>query len=85
MSSEEVQQKIDEQVYSLAVWRRNDAITSDQLREEILRLYRDQGEVDVSVGDLAEARMWARHGYELGQRFGYWTDPGTAPEWLTES
>lgn len=33
---------------------------------------------------LDEARMWARHGYELGQRFAYWTDPGTAPEWLTQ-
>lgn len=31
-----------------------------------------------------EARMWARHGYELGQRSCTWTDHGVAPDWLTE-
>jgi hypothetical protein len=33
---------------------------------------------------LAEARSWARHGYEIGQRHCGWTDHGTAPAWLTE-
>jgi hypothetical protein len=33
---------------------------------------------------LAEARIWARHGYEIGQRHYGWTDHGVAPEWLTE-
>jgi hypothetical protein len=33
---------------------------------------------------LAEARMWARHGYEIGQEHCCWTDYGTAPAWLTE-
>lgn len=33
---------------------------------------------------LAEARMWARHGYELGQRSNAWSDHGVAPTWLTE-
>jgi hypothetical protein len=33
---------------------------------------------------LAEARIWARHGYEIGQRHCGWTDHGVAPEWLTE-
>jgi hypothetical protein len=34
--------------------------------------------------DLNEARMWARHGYEIGQRHCGWTDHGVAPAWLTE-
>lgn len=33
---------------------------------------------------LDEARNWARHGYEIGQRHCGWTDHGVAPEWLTE-
>lgn len=33
---------------------------------------------------LAEARSWARHGYEIGQRHCGWSDHGVAPEWLTE-
>lgn len=35
-------------------------------------------------GQLAEARMWARHGYEIGQRHCGWADHGVAPVWLTE-
>jgi hypothetical protein len=34
--------------------------------------------------DLEEARMWARHGYEIGQRHCGWGDHGVAPAWLTE-
>jgi hypothetical protein len=34
--------------------------------------------------ELDEARMWARHGYEIGQRHCGWTDAGVAPAWLTE-
>lgn len=33
---------------------------------------------------LQEARRWARHGYEIGQRHCGWTDHGVAPNWLTE-
>ena len=33
---------------------------------------------------LEEARTWARHGYEIGQRHCSWSDHGVAPEWLTE-
>jgi len=39
------------------------------------------------VGDFTdpdEARQWARHGYEIGQRHCDWTDHGVAPAWLTE-
>lgn len=32
----------------------------------------------------AEARTWARHGYEIGQRSCLWADHGVAPAWLTE-
>lgn len=31
-----------------------------------------------------EARTWARHGYEIGQRHWGWTDHGVAPAWLTD-
>lgn len=34
--------------------------------------------------ERTEARMWARHGYEIGQRHCSWTDHGVAPGWLTE-
>lgn len=34
--------------------------------------------------DLDEARMWARHGYEIGQRHCGWSDHGVAPAWLTD-
>lgn len=33
---------------------------------------------------LADARSWARHGYEIGQRHCGWSDHGVAPAWLTE-
>jgi hypothetical protein len=35
-------------------------------------------------GLVDEARMWARHGYEIGQRHCGWADAGVAPAWLTE-
>lgn len=31
-----------------------------------------------------DARNWARHGYEIGQRHCGWSDHGVAPAWLTE-
>jgi hypothetical protein len=34
--------------------------------------------------ELDEARQWARHGYEIGQRHCGWSDHGVAPAWLTE-
>lgn len=36
------------------------------------------------VEQLDEARQWARHGYEIGQKHCSWSDHGVAPEWLTE-
>ena len=36
------------------------------------------------TADLGEARSWARHGYEIGQRHCGWADHGVAPAWLTE-
>ncbi|MFL5911237.1 MAG: DUF6085 family protein [Gaiellaceae bacterium] len=35
------------------------------------------------LDQLTEARFWARHGYEIGQRHCGWTDHGVAPAWLT--
>lgn len=34
--------------------------------------------------ELSDARLWARHGYEIGQKHCGWTDHGTAPVWLTD-
>lgn len=34
--------------------------------------------------DRDDARTWARHGYEIGQKHCGWTDYGVAPDWLTE-
>jgi hypothetical protein len=34
--------------------------------------------------DRDEARSWARHGYEIGQKHCGWTDHGVAPDWLTD-
>lgn len=43
------------------------------LRAEVIRLH----------GLLEDARSWARHGYEIGQRSNLWSDHGVAPKWLT--
>jgi hypothetical protein len=47
------------------------------IRELIERAEQAEAERD-------EARQWARHGYEIGQRHCGWTDHGVAPDWLTE-
>jgi hypothetical protein len=47
------------------------------IRELIERAERAEAERD-------EARQWARHGYEIGQKNCGWTDHGVAPAWLTE-
>ncbi|MFD8384313.1 hypothetical protein ACFV2X_38325 [Streptomyces sp. NPDC059679] len=41
-------------------------------------------EVEQLRNDLDEARSWARHGYEIGQKHCGWTDHGVAPGWLTD-
>lgn len=46
---------------------------------DVLRAQRDKAREQVK-----EARSWARHGYELGQRSYTWSDHGVAPAWLTE-
>jgi DNA-binding protein H-NS len=59
------------------------------MRSELAALRRrlEIAEASAAKGDelLAEARMWARHGYELGQRSCTWSDHGVAPAWLTEN
>lgn len=40
--------------------------------------------VDADPSELEEARSWARHGYEIAQRSGTWSDTGVAPAWLTD-
>lgn len=41
-------------------------------------------QLDALYEELNEARMWARHGYEIGQKHCSWSDHGVAPAWLTE-
>lgn len=31
---------------------------------------------------VLDARSWARHGFEIGQRSCTWSDNGVAPDWL---
>lgn len=42
------------------------------------------GECECLRADVLDARSWARHGYEIGQRSCTWSDQGVAPTWLTE-
>ena len=41
-------------------------------------------ELKKALEECDEARSWARHGYEIGQRSTLWSDHGVAPKWLTE-
>lgn len=41
-------------------------------------------EIDRLREERDEARSWARHGYEIGQKSLLWSDYGVAPQWLTE-
>lgn len=40
--------------------------------------------IEQAEAERDEARQWARHGYEIGQRHCGWSDHGVAPAWLTE-
>lgn len=55
---------------------------ADRVRELVTAL--EEAVAGREAEKLAEARMWARHGYETGQRHCSWSDFGVAPAWLTE-
>jgi hypothetical protein len=55
--------------------------TIDGLQREALKA---AARLRTAETELAEARSWARHGYEIGQRHCGWTDHGVAPAWLTD-
>ncbi|MFH9579121.1 hypothetical protein ACH4MO_14120 [Streptomyces globisporus] len=42
------------------------------------------GRAEQAEAERDEARLWARHGYEIGQKHCSWSDHGVAPAWLTE-
>lgn len=46
--------------------------------------FADLAEAKRLMEERDEARSWARHGYEIGQKHCGWTDHGVAPDWLTE-
>lgn len=46
--------------------------------------FTDLAEAKQLIEQRDEARQWARHGYEIGQKHCGWTDHGVAPDWLTE-
>lgn len=49
------------------------------------RELRDANErIERLLAERDDARTWARHGYEIGQRHCGWSDHGVAPAWLTE-
>lgn len=56
-----------------------------RLRAEVARM-QEAGDHHLRAAERErdEARMWARHGYEIGQRSCTWSDYGVAPAWLTE-
>lgn len=56
----------------------------ERLRAEVDRM-QEAGDHHIRAAEeqLAEARSWARHGYEIGQRSCTWSDYGVAPKWLT--
>jgi hypothetical protein len=43
-----------------------------------------EAQIERLQAEVSEARSWARHGYEIGQKHCGWTDHGVAPDWLTE-
>lgn len=61
------------------------AVAVRQLRAEVADATATLTELaPLSLGaQLDEARSWARHGYEIGQRSCLWADHGVAPKWLT--
>lgn len=56
---------------------------TDQPARKLLDQMSD-AELTALYDALDEARSWARHGYEIGQRSCTWADHGVAPAWLTE-
>jgi hypothetical protein len=58
--------------------------STDRAAEAESRLKALAGEYAALQEQLNDARMWARHGYEIGQRHCGWSDHGVAPDWLTE-
>lgn len=55
---------------------------ADRIRNLIAEL--EKAVTDEVREQLTEARAWARHGYEIGQRHCCWSDYGVAPQWLTD-
>lgn len=53
-------------------------LKSEEVREKL------RGDRERLTEQVEEARNWARHGYEIGQRHCGWSDHGVAPAWLTE-
>lgn len=42
-------------------------------------------ELAKAIEERDDARSWACHGYEIGQRSATWSDQGVAPSWLLDS
>jgi hypothetical protein len=55
----------------------------DEMADIAMPWMRDRNAADSDTDPLEEARSWARHGYEIGQRSCTWSDHGVAPKWLT--
>jgi hypothetical protein len=67
------------------LYRKADEQPDAQLHAEArAELNRSENARDALREQLGEARSWARHGYEIGQKHCSWSDHGVAPQWLTE-
>ncbi|MDX2550099.1 hypothetical protein [Streptomyces stelliscabiei] len=67
------------------LYRKADEQPHAQLHAEArAELTRSENARDALREQLGEARSWARHGYEIGQKHCSWSDHGVAPQWLTE-
>lgn len=67
----------------MSIWRRRKADLAE-IAELATELTQERTLHEVTMGERDEARSWARHGYEIGQRSCTWSDHNVAPAWLTE-
>jgi hypothetical protein len=61
-------------------------ILATEAMEEVMPTVRDfLGRMEKLREERDEARRWACHGFEIGQRSATWADEGVAPQWLLDS
>lgn len=74
----------DRWVKQFDVEQENHQNTLSQLSQTASALRDANNRNDRLTESLEDARSWARHGYEIGQRSCTWSDHGVTPAWLTD-